>query len=132
MNNSHSFPSPLVTVLQDVAGNALEGWSIVLTAPSLGASCVFANEASSITLITDENGQVQASFTANRYPGTYTITADLSGGYNVSTVEFVETNTAVPPAVITKLSGDQQAVTLLSSYQAFIVQVTDGIGNLGT
>jgi hypothetical protein len=52
---------------------------VVFTAPASGASGTFSNGSTTIGGITDSDGHVWESFTANALPGSYSVTAKISG-----------------------------------------------------
>ncbi|UWZ86119.1 beta strand repeat-containing protein [Occallatibacter riparius] len=83
-----SFAAPLVANVVDIGGNAVPGATVTFTAPSTGASAIFAGGVT--TAITDATGNAtSAALTANGTLGTYSVTASTSG---LAPVSFSLTN----------------------------------------
>jgi adhesin/invasin len=73
------FAQPFVALVTDSAGNPLPGASVTFTAPPSGPSGTFQGGTTS-TAISDANGRAtSAVFTANSTPGTFSVTAGVTG-----------------------------------------------------
>ncbi|MDW8242763.1 MAG: Ig-like domain-containing protein, partial [Thermogemmata sp.] len=124
-----AFGSPLVVTVLDQYGNAVgSGYSVTLTAPNIGASGLFSNNAVTITLTTDALGQVSDLFTANTVAGSYTVAVAVAGGSN-PTGSFSLTNLPdVPHSIV--LSGDNQSTIVNTAFGSpLVVTVLDQYGN---
>lgn len=85
-----TFANPLVVIVTDSGGVALQGAEVTFTAPGSGASGTFG---SSATVMTNSAGLAMApTFTANTIAGSYAVTATTPGV--VPTASFSLTNTA--------------------------------------
>jgi len=85
------FATALSVTLKDAAGNPVSGVSVTFTAPASGASGLFTNSTSTITVTTNAAGVASAPFTANLTAGgPYTVTAAATG---LTTVNFSLSNT---------------------------------------
>lgn len=76
------FAAPLVAEVTDAVGNPLEGVFVNVSAPTTGASAVLTSGASSGTTVqalTDNNGLVSVTATANSIAGCYRVTASVDG-----------------------------------------------------
>jgi adhesin/invasin len=71
---STAFPEALQAALTDSAGNPVAGVPVVFLAPAAGASGTFGG-ATTMTVITDQQGKAAAPVAANNTPGTYIVTA---------------------------------------------------------
>jgi uncharacterized protein (TIGR03437 family) len=88
-------PSLAVTVL-DSNSNPVTGATVTFTAPSSGASVVFANDTSTSTAVTDTNGNANSgNFFANGIAGPYQVNATVTGVATPAT--FGLTNTTLGP-----------------------------------
>ena len=81
-----AFGNPLKAVVSDANHAPIAGASVTFSAPATGQSLVFAaTSSSSETVVTDASGIATSSVaTANAIPGTYGVTAAVSGGPSVS------------------------------------------------
>jgi uncharacterized repeat protein (TIGR01451 family) len=85
-----AFTSPLVAVVRDSGGVALQGASVTFSAPIAGASGAFG---ASTTVTTNSDGLATApAFTANTTSGSYTVSAATPGV--TATASFSLTNNA--------------------------------------
>jgi adhesin/invasin len=71
---SAAFPEALQATVNDSAGNPVGGVPVVFLAPLAGASGTFGG-ATTVTVVTDQQGKATAPITANSIPGTYIVTA---------------------------------------------------------
>jgi Fe-S cluster assembly iron-binding protein IscA len=118
--------------VQDSGGNALPGFNVTFTAPSLGASGSFnATSAISQTVLSDSNGRATASqFIANTTSGSYTVRAQV-----VSTTIFTDftlINQAGAPFSIEADAGVPltQVITVSTNFGTNMrVLVKDASGN---
>jgi hypothetical protein len=123
-----AFGTALLATLTDQFGNPVPGITVTFTAPGRGAS---ANFVGGNVGTTDSNGQASKGITANTVAGTYSITAQASGGSNPSTTFVNLTNTAGAPAVVADVSGAGQAATVNSAFaNPLVARVTDQFGNV--
>lgn len=116
--------APSVTV-KDVASNPVSGINVTFTAPSSGASGIFSNSTSTITVATNASGMAFAPFTANAtLGGPYTVTAAASG---LTTVDFSLTNTTNAATSMTANAGTTpQSATIDTAFSnALAVTVKD-------
>src|SRR5581483_12237457 len=90
-----AFAGTLQITLMSPAGTPENGIRVDFAAPSSGASCSFAGGASTVSVLTDINGQASAVCTANLLAGSYSVTATpLTLG---SSATFSLVNAAAPP-----------------------------------
>ncbi|HEY1901224.1 MAG TPA: choice-of-anchor D domain-containing protein [Terracidiphilus sp.] len=89
-----AFANPLVAVVKDTSGNAVQGVAVTFTAPSSGAGASFSNGAGAITIATDGNGLATEPVVANGTAGNYSVTATVAG--ISGSVSFSLTNMAGP------------------------------------
>jgi hypothetical protein len=93
------FPQAFSVTVVDVQGNPIGGAAVTFTAPSSGASGVFAGGLTSVVVETSANGKAMApAFTANDVAGSYSVIASTPGA-SVSAV-FTLTNQAVVTAAV--------------------------------
>ncbi len=85
---------------------------------------------SSVVIDTDSVGKATAEFTANRYPGSYTISASVIG--EALAVTFQEENVAIQPVAIVEISGDNQVTSISSLFHPLMIKLSDGDGPFGT
>ena len=106
-----TFSSALQVTVQ-LGSGAVNGASVLFTAPSSGASGTFAGGGTTATVSTNPSGVASApAFTANStVGGPYIITATVSGAVN--TASFSLTNTAAPVETITATAGATQHATV--------------------
>ena len=121
-----AFSSLLQVKVTDSNNNPVIGATVVFTAPASGASGTFAAAAN--TAVTGGNGvATSAVFTANASPGTYIVTAAVTG--LSGSVSFALTNGAQYDYIITKISGDNQAALINSQFpELLVVKVTKADG----
>jgi uncharacterized repeat protein (TIGR01451 family) len=94
-----AFSNPLVATVKDGAGNPVLGVTVTFTAPSTGASVIFASTGNNTaTAVTNSSGQaISPGFAANGTPGaSYTVTASAVGA---TSANFTLTNNAPPPSL---------------------------------
>ena len=95
-----AFANALAVTVKDVGNNPLSGVNVTFTAPNSGASGLFSNSTTTITVPTTASGVASAPFTANATAGgPYAVTATATG---LTPVNFSLTNSAVvaPPTVV--------------------------------
>ena len=89
---STAFANALAVTVRDAGSNPVSGVNVTFTAPGSGASGVFSNNTTTITVATNASGVAAAPFTANATAGgPYTVTAAATG---LTSVNFSLTNTA--------------------------------------
>lgn len=114
-----AFASPLSVTVLDVDGDPVPNAVVTFAAPGSGASAGL----STTTATTDQNGVAQVTATANGTPGTYQVTATVTG---VSPATFNLTNLAATATAITAAQGTPQHATVNTPFgQALEVTVTD-------
>ena len=69
------FAAPLVVRVRDYAGNPMPGAEVIFTPPAAGASATLSTPS-----LTDSDGKVSVTATANGIAGNYTVSAFVSGG----------------------------------------------------
>ncbi len=125
------YHQPIILSVLDSGYNALKGYSVSFSAPTIGPTCAFNGTGnSSIVLPVDPNGKVTAFFVASRIPGLFGITISVVEVTSVTTT-LSENNTVISPSSMTAVSGSLQVVNLTENYQPFSVLVMDGIGPIG-
>ena len=88
-----AFANALAVTVQDAGSNPVPGVNVTFTAPASGASGLFSNSTTTITVATNASGIASAPFTANGTVGAnYNVSATASG---LATVTFTLTNAAV-------------------------------------
>ena len=117
-----SFGTFSATVTSD--GSPASGISVTFTAPSSGASGLFATATPALTDTETTNASGIATsqiFTANSTPGAYAVTASTSGA--TTSASFALTNTSTPPPtiVITATSGSNQSAQVGTAFAAPLV-----------
>ena len=91
------FASPLVVLVQDAYQNPVPGAQVTFSAPSSGASAVFADSSPTEIDLTQADGTATSSVpTANGTAGTYTVSASAASGLAANPT-FSLTNAAPPP-----------------------------------
>jgi sugar lactone lactonase YvrE len=81
----HSFALPLDVTVKTSGGSPAPGVRVDFSAPPSGATCVFSNGTTAISVLTDRSGTASAVCTALCAPGSYTVTAaPLASGKSVS------------------------------------------------
>jgi hypothetical protein len=96
-----AFANALAVTVKDAGSNPLSGVNVTFTAPGSGASGLFSNSTTTITVATNASGVASAPFTANGTAGPYNVTATSSG---LTAVNFLLTNTG-SAAVVTNVSS---------------------------
>jgi VCBS repeat-containing protein len=126
-----AFPTALQARVTDAQGVPDIGTTVRFSHPTSGAAGTWANSTSSIVnVLTDSNGVASAPvLTANSIPGSYTVTAFVSG-LRLPAAQFSLTNTPTTPAAVAASGGTPQSGEV--SY-AFVHQmqakVTDSHGH---
>ena len=126
---STPFGAPLVATVVDANQYPVSGASVTFTAPSSGASGIFANGTTTETDTTNANGMAKSStFTADATAGGYTVTATVAG---VATpANFSLANITGALVSITVTSGTPQSATVNAPFAALLVAtVLDGSQN---
>src|SRR5450755_380023 len=117
-----AFANALAVTVMNASGLPVSGVNVTFTAPGSGASGVFSNSTTTITIATNASGVASAPFTANATAGgPYTVTAAASG---VTTVNFSLTNTAAAPNTMTANAGTTPQSTTVSTAFANALAVT--------
>lgn len=121
-NVSTAFGSALQVKVTDATGAALNNAVVTFAAPASGASATLSNT----TRTTGTAGTAQVNATANATPGTYQVTASLSGGTSAT---FNLTNVG-GPASITAVSGTPQTPTVNTALTPIVAVVKDAAGTV--
>src|SRR5262249_10226801 len=120
-----NFPLPLVVTVSSSFGEPVQGGLVKFTAPSSGASAVFAGGGNSGTAPLDAPGRAAIVAAANPFVGgPYSVTAAASGAVGTGLV-FSLTNTAVQPtklAIHTQPSSTAVAGQLLPTQPVIYVE----------
>ena len=115
---------PLGVTVTDQFGNGVPSTSVAFSAPSSGASLTLSGP----TAVTNAGGQASVTATVNTTPGTFGVTAIVTG--TSLTASFTITNSPGAPANIRIASGSPQSTTVgLSTGLPLTVVVTDAFGN---
>src|SRR5438876_11765328 len=123
---STAFANALAVTVKDAGSNPVSGVNVTFAAPGSGASGVFSNSTTTITVATNALGVASAPFTANTTAGgPYTVTAAATG---LTPVNFSLTNTAVPPSTMTANAGTTPQSAAISTAFANALAVTVKIG----
>jgi len=125
-----AFANPLsVTVTTSPGGTAIPNYTVILQAPTSGASGTFSSDGlSTVALTTDSSGTAGDTFTANTIVGgPYTVSGD--GGL-AGTFSFSLTNTADVPYSVTVSGGSQSAPVSTAFSTALVATVKDQYGNV--
>ena len=122
------FANPLVVLVTDAAGNAVNNATVQFAAPSGGASANFTSSGNyNANATTGANGQASAPLSANTTLGSYSVTASSSG---TNTVSFSLTNAIVAPSkfvfTTAALSGTVRTSPTLGP---ITIQAQDAAGN---
>jgi hypothetical protein len=120
------FSTSLWATVLDQYGNPVLGILVTFTAPGSGAS---ANFVGGNTATTNANGLVIKGITANTVSGSYSITAQASGGSNPTTTFAGLTNT---PAAADHFRVDAPATALSGVAFDLTVTALDPYGNVDT
>jgi phosphatidylinositol-3-phosphatase len=95
---STAFNSDLEVKVTDSAGTPIANEFVTFSAPSSGASAIFANGSTTTTAATNTSGiATSSSLTANSTAGSYVVTASVAGASN--TASFTLTNLSAVPAI---------------------------------
>ncbi len=127
---SGAFGAPLVATVVDSNQNPVTGATVTFTAPSSGASGVFASNSSNTeTDTTNASGQATSSaFTADAAAGAYAVTAKVTGV--ATAANFQLTNITGALISISGTSGTPQSAPVLASFSApLMATVLDGNQN---
>ncbi len=120
-----AFATPLGVHVADVDGNPYSGVVVDFAAAAGGANALL----SSLTAITDSNGNASVSATANTTAGAYTISASIAGYSGIAQVSFALSNTAGAAAALSIIGGSPQATPIGTAFTMPLgVQVRD-VGN---
>jgi hypothetical protein len=104
------FAVPLAVTVTDSNGNAIAGATVTFSAPTNGASGVFAGAGASAIALTNSSGvAVAPDFSANEVPGGYIATARVAGLSSEATFGLV--NTARTTASVAGPAGTYWLVT---------------------
>ncbi|HEY1754001.1 MAG TPA: hypothetical protein VGG72_01300 [Bryobacteraceae bacterium] len=109
-----AFANPPAVTVTDVASSPISGVNVTFAAPATGASGIFSNSTTTITVATNALGVASAPFTANGTAGgPYTVTASVAG---LPIVNFSLTNTAgtPPPPAAPVLTSPANGATAVS------------------
>ena len=103
-NVSTAFTNPLVATVTDSHSNPVNGVMVTFTAPSSGASGLFADggtPAATDTETTGANGQATSTvFTANATHGVYSVTANFTGNTGAAASYSLTNNAVVVSGVL--------------------------------
>ncbi len=124
-----AFANALAVTVKDAGSNPVSGVNVTFSAPGSGASGLFSNSTTTITVATNASGIASAPFTANATAGgPYTVTAAASG---LTTVNFSLTNTAGAASSMTANPGTtpQSAAVNTAFANALAVTVKDAGSN---
>ncbi len=121
-----SFGASLVVTVLDASSLPVPGATVTFTAPS-GASGSFTT-GTTVSGLTDSNGQLTESFTANGFAGSYTVTAAVSGVSTPAT--FALSNTVGAVSSIVAASGTPQSGVVNGTFVSpLVATVVDNFGN---
>lgn len=116
-----TLPQPLVAAVQDQFGNEIPDAALQF-APAEGSGSVNPTSAQ-----TDADGRAQTVWTLGSSAGTQTVAARHA---DLEPAEFTAEATAGPPAVLVKVSGDNQTgFANFTLSQSVVVRVEDEFGN---
>jgi hypothetical protein len=123
-----AFANPLQVTVTDAFGNPVSGVTVTFTAPASGAGGTFAGGLTTVTATTDSSGEASETFTANTVPGSYAVTASVSG--IATPASFSLTNTAGAAASIDAISEEGQSAAVATAFAApLVAEVVDQYGN---
>src|SRR5882762_1551413 len=125
-----AFAAQLQATVKDSLSNPVSGANVTFTAPGTGASGVFSNSTTTITVATNASGVASAPFTANATAGgAYNVAATVSGV--VTPANFSLTNTAGAATTMTANAGTTpQSATINTAFaNALAVTVKDAGSN---
>ena len=109
---STPFATPLSVLVEDAGDVPIQGAIVTFVAPSSGPSGIFNNSTVAISANTDVNGLTGVAFTANSIPGSYSVSASVSG---VAVSALFSLTNAQPPA-FTSASSTTFEVNLAGSF----------------
>ena len=109
---STPFATPLSVLVEDAGDVPIQGAMVTFVAPSSGPSGIFNNSTVAISANTDVNGLTGVAFTANSIPGSYSVSASVSG---VAVSALFSLTNAQPPA-FTSASSTTFEVNLAGSF----------------
>jgi uncharacterized protein (TIGR03437 family) len=116
-----AFANTLAVTVRDSGNAAVPGVNVTFAAPVSGASGIFSNATTTITVVTNASGVAFAPFTANATPGgPYTVTAE-TGALSAT---FSLTNTSAGPASITTNPGTTPQSATIGTAFATALAVT--------
>ncbi len=120
-------PSPLVVAVQDPQGNLLSGVSVTFTVQQSNAT--FENGQTVLQVLTDENGQAQATLVLGTAAGVNNTLVEVTGT-DLTPVTFRASTTASYATQLVLTSGNQQTGATGSTLpQPLITSVFDAYGN---
>jgi hypothetical protein len=122
-----AFADALAVTVTDAGGSPVPAVDVTFTAPGSGASGVFSNSTTTITVATNASGVAAAPFTANGTAGgPYTVSAVASG---LTTVNFSLTNTSGTPATGRPIPALHDWALLLLGFVLLLLGATS-VGDL--
>lgn len=131
-----TFTQVLQATVKDAGGNPLPGVKVVFTAPTSGASGLFASRLPTDTAITNSNGvAISAAFTASAITGSYVVTASVNGvpsaNFNLTNYcpsSFIVTSGADsgPGSLRSLLGYACPGVTITFDQSVKLIQLTSG------
>lgn len=124
-----SLADPFVITVLDQFGAPYAGAAVTFTVSSAPMNDINAS-LSSMSAVTDANGQARTSLTLGHKPGSYTVTA-ASGSLVGSPVIFTANAVAGRPMFLSQMLGHQQTGLIRTMLaDRFVVSVTDTFGNV--
>lgn len=121
---STAFATPLGLQVLDQHGNPVPGVAVTFTAPSTGASATL----SPITVMSDANGLVSTTATANAIAGDYLVDVSVTGLGTVAQIPL--TNLLDPTITMGGVGEPNQNASIDSAFACvLLVQVVDGAGD---
>jgi len=107
----------------------VDGVVVTFTAPANGPSLEFVNGSNTATATTSMGrAAVLGLTTTNGTAGVYTVVASVAG--LAQTAQFLVSNTATAPALMTAVSGTPQSAPIFGAFGApFVARVTDSNGH---
>jgi len=114
----------LIAVVKDAASVTVRNASVTFTAPSTGATATLGTS----PVVTGSDGRATMSATAGGVPGSYSVTAAVTGVATPATFSLM--NLVGAPGMITAGSGGGQTATVGTAFAApLVVIVKDAFGN---
>lgn len=121
---AQAFAAPLAVHVADAFGNAVAGTTVSFEAAGGPATA----DLSDFTPVTDANGDVSVTATANDVAGTYEVMASVAGA--AAPAVFTLTNTPGAGVEFASMSGDMQSAVVTQAFAApLAVHVVDAFGN---